>query len=89
MTELEMYKYLFDAETGLNPEMRWHDDELLIFLYYFEIEDFMKEVGEPSGAFEDGGLTGYLQPRHICVDLVPILEAYDINPESILKKEKH
>ena len=88
MTELELYKYLFDENDGLKPEMRWHDDELLIFLYYFQVEDFIKEVVQPSGALEDEGLIGHLKDKYMVMDLVPVCEAYEIDPQSILPGDK-
>jgi hypothetical protein len=85
MTELELYKHLFDPEDGLNPEMRWHDDELLIFLYYFQIEDFIKEM-DVSGVFDDGGISATLKDKYLVFDLVPFCEYHDIDPEAILAK---
>lgn len=86
MTELQLYKYLFDEDNGICPEMRWHDDQLLIFLYYFQIGDFIKEVAEPSGALEDGGIDAHLKDRYMVFDIVPILEAYEIDPNNIYSK---
>ena len=86
MTELELYKYLFDSEDGLNPEMRWHGDQLLVFLYYFQVEEFIKKVVEPSGTLEDDGMTAHLKSSYMVMDLAPVCEAYDIDATNILPK---
>lgn len=82
MSELELYKYIEELE----PEIRWHNDKLLIFLYYFQIEDFMEVAGEP-GMFDDSGVEAHLKSDYMVIDLVPFCEYYGIDPENILAKE--
>lgn len=86
MTELDLYKYLFVGDDALNPEMHWHGDELLIFLYYFQVADFIKDVVSKSGALEDDGMTAVLKDTYMVLDLVPICESLDIDPANILAK---
>jgi hypothetical protein len=85
MSENELREYLFDEEIGIDPEMRWHNGELLIFLYYFQIEDFIKALNVP-GLFDDGGVNAVLKDRYMVFDLVPFCESLDIDPERILAK---
>lgn len=83
MSELEFYKYIKELE----PEMRWHNEELLIFLYYFQVEDFMKALGD-GGMFDDGGFEAHLKSDYMVVDLLPFCEYYGIKPENILSKKE-
>jgi hypothetical protein len=83
MTELEMYRYIHE---DLEPEMRWNGEELIVFLYHFQLEDFMKQMN-CCGMFDDEPMTVWLRSTYLVVDLVPFCEHHDIEPESILPKK--
>lgn len=83
-TELDLYKYLFDEDKSL-PELRWHDDELLVFIHFAWLEDFIKTV-IPDGYFDDGPLSVYMNDGYIVLDLADICRNQGIEPENIVPK---
>jgi hypothetical protein len=85
VTELELYKFLF-GEDGLKPEMRWHGEELLCFIHNAWLGDFLKMIDD--GFFDDGGYLAHLGKDYTLVDLIPLCEYFDINPENIWSKDE-
>lgn len=79
MTELELYKFCEDKEID------WRGDELVIWLYFWDLEEFTELIGEDF--FSEGGLDVNLQYKQVAFDLVPICESWDIEPTNILKQE--
>lgn len=71
----------------IEPEMRWHNDELLIFLYPFWMEDFMKALQEDGADFEDGGIMVHMKDGYFVVDVAEILKYMGEDPELILSKK--
>ncbi len=92
MTELELYRYIHD-EDGEKPEISWRGDSLMVWIHPAWYDDFIKlllnESSSPwSSLFDDGGLVANIQNSgYLAVDLVPICEYFDINPENILGKD--
>ena len=84
MTELELYKFIEDN----NVEIDWRGEQLVIWLHHMDLKDFCELIG--SSFFDEGGYDVNLQFNYGCyiaLDLVPICEYFDIEPENICKKE--
>lgn len=77
MTELDLYKYCQDKE------MSWEGEELVIWIGFHDLEEFVKLIGYSLIA-DDGGLQVHLQECCIVLDLVEICEHHDIDPNNIL-----
>lgn len=92
MTELDIYKFIY--ENGL--ECHWEDfyerDKIVKHLYLwvpaYLLKDFCTLLG--CSSFDDGGICR----THLCYDgstcienFDEVLEYHDIEPERILKKE--
>ena len=82
MTELELYKFCEEKELDWRGK---NNEELIIWIYIWDIDDFVELVGEDF--FVEGGYNVNLQYKQIAFDLVPICECFGIDPEHIYKKE--
>lgn len=73
----------------IEPEMRWHNDELLVFFYSFQVEDIMKALSEDVPTiFDDGGLEVHMKDGYIVMDMAYVFEYCGENPEHVLRKPK-
>jgi hypothetical protein len=79
LTELELYKFC------QNKEMDWRDEELVIWLNFYDLDEFTKLIGYDY--FSDGGIEANFQYDNLAFDLVPICEYWGIEPTHILNKE--
>jgi hypothetical protein len=76
--------YLKDIE----PETRWHGDELLVFIYAFQVEDFVQALDDDGGGiFDDGGLEVILKSGYMVIDMAEVCSYFDEDPEEILKRD--
>lgn len=80
MNELDLYKFLEDIS------MDWRGEELIIWIPFWKIETFTKMVGYDY--FSESGHDVNLQHECIALDLVPICEYFDIEPERMLEKKE-
>ncbi|HDR7242574.1 hypothetical protein [Bacillus cereus group sp. BfR-BA-01700] len=80
MTELELYKFCE------GKEMDWRGDELYVWVYFHDLEDFTKMVG--CNWFSEGGMEIRLFDNYVAIELVDLCDNYEIDPENILKKER-
>ena len=92
MTELDIYKFIYDNEL----EIRWQDfyehdkivKHLNVWVPAYLLKEFCELLG--SSSFDDGGIC----ITQLCYDgstfienFDEVLEYHDIEPERILKKE--
>ena len=84
MTELQLYKYIRDVLNSAEDELNWNGDELTLRMRASELDDFMEfiEESESEQPMEISYYHGKIQ-----IDLVPICELYEIEPENILAME--
>ncbi|MDA2281015.1 hypothetical protein PDN19_28550 [Bacillus cereus] len=78
MTELDLYKFCEDKE------MDWRGDQLIIWLYFDELEGWTNLIGHDH--FVEGGQEVALLAKCVAFDLCEICEDWEIDPERILKK---
>lgn len=96
MKEFEIYKLLVTEdnkyETALAEEIRWvSDDELLVWISYLWIEEFMESMKKLLGSclFDDGGFNGNFQEDGVCIDLEKMTEGYNLDFEYAFPKNKY
>ena len=85
--ELELYKLV----TNGGFECGWTGEkEFLIWVYLFELEDFVKRISGIFGdfMFEDGGVKIALLKDYVCIDLCTMLCDYDIDFENVFPKNE-
>jgi len=80
MTELALYRFIEETES----EIEWRKDELIIWIHLMDILKFIKLI---HAFMSSGGFEVSLQSTCIALDLVEICDYFDIDPESILKKD--
>lgn len=80
MTELELYRFI--TTEGL--EIGWRGTELVLWIDFLYVTEF---AGMIKSFLSDCGVDVNLQAYCISLDIVPICEWYDIDPENICKKE--
>lgn len=98
MTELELYKYLNDnsiethiykkgAEkldlSELTDDNYW-EWKVYMFPFLHQIHDFMDICS--ASLFDDEGIECVLKHGYICIDLLPIMGHYGIDPIDIFPK---
>lgn len=73
----------------IEPEMRWHHDELLVFFYKFQVEYIMETLSEdvPS-VFDDGGLQVWMKDGYIVMDMAYIADYCGEDAEKILPRSE-
>lgn len=80
MTELELYKFINENQI----EIDWRGNELLVWIEHYQLEEFCNLLDRCDA--DDGGLNCYLQNGGVVVlDLVPVCEEYEIDPNNILE----
>lgn len=96
MKEFELYKLLVtednEHETALAEEIRWiSDDELLIWVSYLWIREFMESMKKMFGygMFDDGGFDGNFQSDGVCIDLEKMIGGYDIDLKATFPPNKY
>ena len=92
--ELSLYKLIVEQdedEWSCVSEYGWViDDEFLVFVYNFNVEDFIKGLKDIFGVglFDNGGFKATVKENYMCFDLCEILESY-IDIEEIFPKDKY
>lgn len=90
--ELELFKLVEGKGNDYVYERGWvSDTEFYIWVYYFNLEDFINEATEifGNGMFEDGGFFGHMRADSVCIDLCEMLEEYDIDFEAVFPKDEY
>jgi len=73
----------------IEPEMRWHNDELLVFFYGFQVEDVMQALSDDCASiFDDGGLEVYMKDGYIVMDMAEVFEYCGEDPQILLNKKE-
>ena len=98
MTELQLYKYITDkciethiykngAEkldlSELTDDNYW-EWKVYMFPYIWQLQDFIDMCS--ATLFDDEGLECVLKQDYICIDLLPIMGHYGIEPTNIFPK---
>ena len=83
MTELQLYKFLFDEDGAIGCEVSWNGEELTCILYIWDLQEFAMMIKD---YLSEDGYEITLKENYVGFDLVPICEFYEIEPENILKK---
>ncbi len=84
MTEIELYKFIQDNSI----EWHWQDndgvDDVVIFPYPFQIEEFAKMVESFTG---DGGMECRLMGGYFAFWMKDLCEHYDIDIEKVFDRK--
>lgn len=95
MEGFKLYKLLATEDNeykrALADEIRWvSDDELLVWIPYLYIKEFIDELVEMFGIgmFDDGAFDGNFQHCCICIDLEKAIGG-DIDLENVFPKDKY
>ncbi|BFP39526.1 hypothetical protein FGF1_03710 [Flavobacteriaceae bacterium GF1] len=70
----------------IEPEFNWDDGEVYLFLYYFQLEDFMKLLDEC--VFDDGAITLSCQPDYVCLEMKYICDYMGWDIEELFGTEQ-
>ena len=84
MTELQLYRYINEngVETNYNEgdPPTWY-----AWISHSDISEFCELLGHKYLA--DAEIDVRLLMNHICIDLYPICEHFEINPQNLLKDD--
>ena len=70
-------------------EYHWYDDMCIVFMSFYDIEEFIEEIGDPCNDFsEDGGINCKWQGSCLAIDFMPICEYYGIETEMVFNREE-
>lgn len=81
MTELQFYRFITENN------IEWHrnnDDSIYVFIEFHNLNEFHTFLC--SGIFDEEGIVCNIKDGYIAIDIVPILEYYDIEVENVFKK---
>ncbi|ERK31786.1 amino acid/peptide transporter [Clostridium intestinale URNW] len=67
-----------------DKEIDWRSDELVIWIHYYDLDDFTEIMG--FDYMSEGGIKVDLQYSQVAINLVPICEYLGIEPTDILEK---
>ena len=79
MTELELYKFIKDY----NIEYHKIDDEVVIFLSFSELAEFVKLIS--YNYFDDAGEDIVLKKEFVCIKMKDICQYYDIELQKVFE----
>lgn len=85
MTELQLYKYIHNELNVCEDELNWQNNALILQISPCNLDDFMSFIEESSN--DDPTNMTYYHGK-VQIDLVPICEAFSIDPENILSNEE-
>ncbi len=87
MTELSLYKYIND--NGIEWHRRDNDGtpDVIIFPYYFQIEDFKKMLS--NSLFDDGGIECRMMDGYFAFWMKDICEYYDVDIDKVFVGEEY
>lgn len=84
MTELSLYKFITDNEIEWRWDINKNEEDVLIFIYPWNIEDFNK-LFSPF-MFDDGGIECVMMDGYFCFWMEDICQHYDIILENVFPK---
>ncbi len=82
MTALQLYKFINKNSVAID----WREEELVIWIPFIHLEEFVNLLG--SSYLSDGGTDINLQNNCVALDIVPLCEYFDIEPNEILEHEE-
>ena len=83
MTELELYKFVVEN----NLEYHWHDEDVILFINFYLLDDFTKLLG--FSILDEEGIICHLKEGYICIWMFSICENFDIELKNIFKKDEN
>lgn len=81
MTELDLYKFINDNSIEWRREINDGADDIIIFLYTFQLDGFIKLIKKYS--FDDGGLEVRLMDGYLCIWMNHICEYFGIEMDNV------
>jgi len=81
MTAIDLYKFITENDI----EFHWVDDEVFMFVYIFDIDEFYKLF--TSTIFDDEGITCTMKYGYFCFKMKDICEYYGIDLTEVFKNE--
>lgn len=87
MTAIELFRFITENKI----EWHWQDDpeegieDVLIFLYYHQIEDLAKLL--PATLFDDSGIPCSMKYGYIAIWMHQIVEHFGIELDEVFPKE--
>lgn len=82
MSAVQLLRFIIDN----NIEIKWYDEELIIWPSFSDMDEFVKIVG--YSFFSNGRFEVILKYDGLAFDLVPVCEYLGIEPTHILSKSK-
>ena len=80
MKAIELYKFIQEH----NIEYHWHNEDVVMLVNLFQIEDFAKMI--PSGLFDDNGIECHLKDGYIAIMMESICNYCDIELTDIFEQ---
>lgn len=82
MTELDLYKFVSDNEI----EYHWHDDNVIIFVSVWRIEQWSKLLGH--GIMDEEGIECRMKYNYFCFWMKDICGYFGIELSNVFKNEQ-
>ncbi len=85
MKSLDLYKFINDNKIEWHKQNNDGGRDVIIFLYYYHIEDFRKILS--TSLFDDSGIECRMKDGYFCFWMRDICEYYGIELNEVFDKE--
>jgi hypothetical protein len=82
MNATDLLRFVIEKEL----EYRWYNDDVILFVETFNIQEFNKLFSPTS--FDDGGIECYMKDGYFCFEMQEILDPYGIELTDIFRSKK-
>jgi len=66
-------------------EYNWHNDDVIMFLPIYQIEDFQKVLNCES-VYDDSGIECYMKNGYLAIEMKYVVDYFGFNLEDIFRK---
>lgn len=83
MKATELLRYILEV----NPEWKWNDDDVFVWIPFYELQDFYNLIKGSGNLLDEGGIQCQLIPNYICFEMKQICDHYGIELEDVFPKK--
>lgn len=84
MKATELLRYILKTEL----EWRWENDDVIVWVPFYELQDFHELVKGNGGVFDDGGIECHMVNNYIAIEMKCFCDYYGIELEDVFPKKE-
>ena len=82
MKATELLRYILKTEL----EWRWENDDVIVWVPFYELQDFYNIVKGSGGVFDDGGVECTMVNGYIAFEMKCFCDYYGVEMEEVFPK---